>query len=32
MINKVLDDEIFDVEEYISEHESSTETIDPKKN
>lgn len=29
MINKVLAGDIFDVEEYVNEHESSTETLDP---
>ncbi len=32
MMNKVLAGEIFDVDEYVSEHESSTETMDPYKN
>ncbi len=32
MMNKVLAGEVFDVDEYVSEHESSTETMDPYKN
>ncbi len=32
MMNKVLDGEVFDVDEYISTHESSKETMDPLNN
>ena len=32
MMNKVLDGEVFDVDEYVSTHESSKETMDPLNN